>query len=91
MCKSLKNLERQDCHGIGREDEYDNHLKRSAITSISEFSDFKPFCPRPGFQERLGQVCLPLPNVSFQDLAEFFAELRAEEAPIVPLRSSLLR
>jgi hypothetical protein len=67
------------------------HLKRSAITSFSEFSDFKPFCPRPGFQERLGQMCLTLPNVTFQNFAEFFAELCAEEAPILPLRSSLLR
>jgi hypothetical protein len=79
------------CHGGMRKHEHHIRLKTSAMTPFSELSEFKPFCPRPGFQERLGHMCLTLPNVIFQNFAEFFAELCAEEAPIVPLRSSLLR
>ena len=57
-----------------------------------ELSYFEPFCPRPGFQKRLGQRLTTVGRiVSHHDFAEFFAELCAEEAPIVPLRSPLLR
>jgi hypothetical protein len=42
------------------------------------FYNFEPFCPRPGFQKRLGQVChINGRIVNFQNFAEFFAELCA--------------
>jgi hypothetical protein len=48
----------------------------------------EPFCPRPGFQKRLCQRFLTdCRIVSHHDFAEFFAELCATEAPIVPLYS----
>ena len=47
-----------------------------------------PFCPRPGFQKRLGQLS-QRPTAEFstqaQFFAEFFAELRAIGTPNPPL------
>lgn len=50
-----------------------------------------PFCPRPGIQKRLGSGLMPYYQFFIlQDFAEFFAELCAIKAPIVPIYSSLL-
>ena len=55
------------------------------------FDLLQPFCPRPGFQKRLGQRLLTAGRIAFQiNFAEFFAELCAPEAPIMPLRSCVL-
>jgi len=50
---------------------------------LSEF----PFCPRPGFQKRLGSLCYRRMTavLRLQDFAEFFAELCALHAPIAPI------
>jgi hypothetical protein len=51
-----------------------------------------PFCPRPGFQKRLGQLS-QRPTAEFstqaQFFAEFFAELRAIGTPNPPVYSSV--
>jgi hypothetical protein len=47
------------------------------------------FCPRPGFQKRLGPN-MPTGRIR-ENFAEFFAELRAERAPNRPFGSTLLR
>ena len=51
------------------------------------------FCPRPGFQKRLGDEASASNRmlISSKNFAEFFAELRAERAPICPFGSTLLR
>ena len=47
----------------------------------------EPFCPRPGFQKRLGSVSSHrvIAFSRLQDFAEFFAELCALHAPIAPI------
>jgi len=53
-----------------------------------------PFCPRPGFQKRLGQLSQRTTaefSTQAQFFAEFFAELRAIGTPNPPVYSSVRR
>ena len=64
----------------------------AAVLSCTTACGWHPFCPRPGFQKRLGQRLTAVGRiVSHYNFAEFFAELCATEAPIIPLGSSVLR